>query len=277
MTEKLINTKLLDSLRTQRERGVEPLAGKKGIIIGIANDQSIAWGCAQAFRGIGADLCMTYLNEKSKRFTEPLAEALDIPPALYLPCDVRESGQLEAVFEAIEKQWGRLDFALHSIAFAPRDDLHGRVTDCSQEGFLMAMDISCHSFIRMAKLSEPLMKDGGALFTMSYFGAEKVVENYNVMGPVKAALEATSRYLAAELGPKGIRVNPISPGPIKTRAASGIGRFDELMETAAERAPSRALVTIEDVGMATAFLATDYAKLITGDTMYVDGGYHVVG
>jgi enoyl-[acyl-carrier protein] reductase I len=277
MTDTTINTELLDFLRSQRQQGIQPLAGKKGIIIGIANDQSIAWGCAQAFRGIGADLCMTYLNEKSKKFTEPLAQALDIPPALYLPCDVREEGQLEAVFEAIGKQWGRLDFALHSIAFAPREDLHGRVTDCSRDGFLMAMDVSCHSFIRMARLAEPLMTNGGALFTMSYFGAEKVVENYNVMGPVKAALEATSRYLAAELGPKGIRVNPISPGPIKTRAASGIGRFDELMEKAAERAPSRALVTIEDVGMATAFLATDFAKLITGDTMYVDGGYHVVG
>jgi len=277
MTEKAINTQLLDSLRQQREERIQPLAGKKGIVIGIANDQSIAWGCAQAFRGIGADLCMTYLNEKSKKFTEPLAKALDISSSLYLPCDVREEGQLEAVFEAIDKQWGRLDFALHSIAFAPRDDLHGRVVDCSQEGFAMAMDISCHSFIRMAKLAEPLMTDGGALFTMSYFGAEKVVESYNVMGPVKAALEATARYLAAELGPKGIRVNPISPGPIMTRAASGIGRFDELMEKAAERAPARALVTIEDVGMATAFLATDFAKLITGDTMYVDGGYHVVG
>ncbi len=277
MTDTTINTELLDFLRSQRQQGIQPLAGKKEIVIGIANDQSIAWGCAQAFRGIGADLCMTYLNEKSKKFTEPLAQALDIPPALYLPCDVREEGQLEAVFEAIGKQWGRLDFALHSIAFAPREDLHGRVTDCSRDGFLMAMDVSCHSFIRMARLAEPLMTNGGALFTMSYFGAEKVVENYNVMGPVKAALEATSRYLAAELGPKGIRVNPISPGPIKTRAASGIGRFDELMEKAAERAPSRALVTIEDVGMATAFLATDYAKLITGDTMYVDGGYHVVG
>ncbi len=277
MTETTINTKLLDYLKSRREQGLPLLAGKKGIVLGVANDQSIAWGCAQAFRGIGADLCMTYLNEKSKKFTQPLAEALDIPPALYLPCDVREEGQLDAVFEAIGKQWGRLDFALHSIAFAPREDLHGRVTDCSREGFMMAMDVSCHSFIRMARLAEPLMKDGGALFTMSYFGAEKVVENYNVMGPVKAALEATARYLTAELGPKGIRVNPISPGPIKTRAASGIGRFDELMEKAAERAPSRALVTIEDVGVATAFLATDFAKLITGDTMYVDGGYHVIG
>ena len=183
---------------------------------------------------------------------------------------MRVEGQLESVFEAIERKWGRLDIALHSIAFAPREDLHGRVTDCSRDGFLMAMDISCHSFIRMAKLAEPLMKDGGALFTMSYYGAEKVVENYNVMGPVKAALEASARYLAAELGPKGIRVNSISPGPIQTRAASGIDQFDELMEKAASRAPSRMLVSIEDVGMATAFLATDYAKLMTGDTMYID-------
>lgn len=277
MTDKATNTRLLDKLRNQRDLGEQPLAGKKGVILGIANDQSIAWGCAQAFRGLGAELCITYLNEKSRRFTEPLAQALDVPPALYLPCDVREEGQLEGVFEAIEKEWGQLDFALHSIAFAPREDLHGRVTDCSREGFLMAMDVSCHSFIHMARLAEPLMKNGGTLFTMSYFGAEKVVENYNVMGPVKAALEATSRYLAAELGPKGIRVSPVSPGPIKTRAASGIGRFDELMDKAAARAPSRLLVTIEDVGMATAFLATDYAKLITGDTIYVDGGYHVVG
>ena len=253
----------------------KPLEGKKALVIGIANNQSIAYGCALGFRALGADLAITYLNEKTKQYTQGLADHLEAP--LFLPCDVREEGQLEAVFAEIEKTWGRLDTALHSIAFAPREDLHGRVTDCSREGFLMAMDISCHSFIRMAKLAEPLMKDGGTLFTMSYYGAEKVVENYNVMGPVKAALEACARYLTAELGPKGIRVHPISPGPIQTRAASGIDRFDELMDMAAERAPSRMLVTIEDVGMATAFLATDYAKLITGDTMYIDGGYHIVG
>ncbi len=251
------------------------LEGKKALVIGIANNQSIAYGCALAFRAFGAELAITYLNEKSKKFTQPLADRLEA--SLFLPCDVREEGQLESVFAAIEQKWGKLDIALHSIAFAPREDLHGRVTDCSRDGFLMAMDVSCHSFIRMAKLAEPLMKDGGALFTMSYYGAEKVVENYNVMGPVKAALEASARYLAVELGPKGIRVHPISPGPIQTRAASGIDRFDELMEKAAARAPSRMLVSIEDVGMATAFLATDYAKLITGDTMYIDGGYHVVG
>ena len=262
-------------LRKHVEGSEGPLAGKKALVIGIANNQSIAYGCALAFRALGAELAITYLNEKTKQYTQPLAERLDA--ALYLPCDVRMEGQMEAVFEAIERTWGKLDIALHSIAFAPREDLHGRVIDCSREGFLMAMDISCHSFIRMAKLAEPLMKDGGALFTMSYYGAEKVVENYNVMGPVKAALEASARYLAAELGPKRIRVYPISPGPIQTRAASGIDHFDELMEKAASRAPSRALVSIEDVGMATAFLASEYAKLITGDTMYVDGGYHVVG
>jgi enoyl-[acyl-carrier protein] reductase I len=251
-----------------------PLEGKKALVVGIANNQSIAYGCALAFRALGAELAITYLNERTRQFTEPLAEKLG--SALFLPCDVRADGQLEGVFEAIDTTWGKLDIALHSIAFAPREDLHGRVTDCSQEGFLMAMDISCHSFIRMAKLAEPLMKDGGSLFTMSFYGAEKVVENYNVMGPVKAALEASARYIAAELGPKGIRVHPISPGPIQTRAASGIDRFDELMETAARRAPSRMLVTIEDVGIATAFLATDYAKLITGDTKYIDGGYHIV-
>ncbi len=250
------------------------LAGKKALVIGIANNQSIAYGCALAFRALGAELAITYLNEKSKPYTQPLAEHLEAE--LFLPCDVREEGQLEAVFEAIGQKWGQLDIALHSIAFAPREDLHGRVTDCSRDGFLMAMDISCHSFIRMARLAEPLMTNGGSLFTMSYYGAEKVVENYNVMGPVKAALEASARYLSAELGPNGIRVHSISPGPIRTRAASGIDRFDELMEKAAARAPSRVLVTIEDVGMATAFLASDYAKLITGDTIYVDGGYHVV-
>jgi enoyl-[acyl-carrier protein] reductase I len=275
MSELTPTEKYFFDLRKQVEGPHGALAGKKALVLGIANNQSIAYGCALAFRALGAELAVTYLNEKTKKYTEPLAERLEAP--LYLPCDVRVEGQLEAVFAAIERKWGKLDIALHSIAFAPREDLHGRVVDCSREGFLMAMDISCHSFVRMAKLAEPLMKDGGALFTMSYYGAEKVVERYNVMGPVKAALEASARYLAAELGAKGIRVHPISPGPIQTRAASGIDRFDELMEQAAKRAPSRALVSIEDVGMATAFLASDFARLITGDTMYVDGGYHIVG
>ena len=251
------------------------LEGKKGLVIGIANENSIAYGCARAFRSFGAELAITYLNEKAKPYVEPLAGALEAP--ILMPLDVQVEGQLEAVFEEIERRWGRLDFALHSIAFARREDLHGRVVDCSRDGFLLAMDVSCHSFIRMARLAEPLMKDGGALFTMSYFGAERVVENYNLMGPVKAALEAAARYLAAELGPKGIRVHAISPGPLKTRAASGIAQFDELLDKAAARAPARRLVTIEDVGFAVAGLATDAAKLITGDTVYIDGGYHIMG
>jgi enoyl-[acyl-carrier protein] reductase I len=275
MSELTATERFFADLRKRVERPEGALAGKKALVIGIANNQSIAYGCALAFRTLGAELAITYLNDKTKHYTQSLADRLEAP--LYLPCDVRVEGQLESVFEAIERTWGKLDIALHSIAFAPREDLHGRVTDCSRDGFLMAMDISCYSFIRMAKLAEPLMKNGGALFTMSYYGAEKVVENYNVMGPVKAALEASARYLAAELGPKGIRVHSISPGPIQTRAASGIDRFDELMEKAASRAPSRMLVSIEDVGMATAFLATDFAKLMTGDTMYIDGGFHVLG
>jgi len=252
-----------------------PLAFKKGLVIGIANDCSIAWGCATAFRRFGADLAVTYLNEKSKPYVEPLAEQLGAD--LFLPCDVREEGQLEAVFEAIGQRWGQLDFVLHSIAFAPREDLYGRLTDSSRDGFMMAMDVSCHSFIRTARLAEPLMKNGGSIFAMSYYGAEKVVEHYNLMGPVKAALEASVRYLAYELGGKGIRVHAISPGPIKTRAASGIDRFDELLNKAAERTPMQRLVSIEDVGQATALLATDAAKLITGETLYIDGGLHIIG
>jgi len=251
------------------------LDGKKGLVTGIANEHSIAYGCAQAFRFLGADLAITYLNDKAKPYVEPLAKELDA--ALFLPLDVSVEGQLEAVFEAVEKQFGKLDFVLHAMAYAPLADLHGRVTDCSRDGFLMAMDISCHSFIRMAHLAEPLMKDGGTLFTMTYYGANKVIENYNIMGPVKAALEAVTRYLAVELGPKNIRVHAVSPGPVKTRAASGIAHFDKLIDEAAERAPAGRLVTIEDVGLATAALATDAARLLTGETLYVDGGLNILG
>jgi enoyl-[acyl-carrier protein] reductase I len=250
------------------------LKGKKALVTGIANDQSIAWGCAKAFRGFGADLAVTYLNDKSKPHVEPLAKELGAK--IFMPLDLRHEGQLEAVFARIEKEWGRLDLCLHSIAFAPKEDLQGRVVDCSRSGFLMAMDISCWSFIRMAKLAEPLMKDGGALFTMSYYGSQMVVEHYNIMGPVKAALEAATRYMAAELGPKGIRVHAISPGPLKTRAASGITAFDELLHKAQSKAPTRSLVSIDDVGVAVAFLGMDGAKLITGETLYIDGGYHIM-
>jgi len=250
------------------------LKGKKALVTGIANDQSIAWGCAQAFRGFGADIAMTYLNDKAKPHVEPLAKKVEA--SMLMPLDLRREGDLEAVFGRIGREWGQLDLCLHSIAFAPAKDLQGRVVDCSKEGFATAMEISCWSFIRMAKLAEPLMKSGGVLFTMTYYGSQMVVEHYNLMGPVKAALEATTRYLAAELGPKGIRVHAISPGPLKTRAASGITAFDELLQKAQSKAPARSLVSIEDVGAAVAFLGMDATKLITGETLYIDGGYHII-
>jgi enoyl-[acyl-carrier protein] reductase I len=250
------------------------LEGKKGLIVGIANDQSIAWGCAKAFRALGADLAITYLNEKAKKYVDPLARELD--STIVMPLDVHTQGQMEEVFKRIEKEWGRLDFAVHSIAFSPKDTLRGRVIDVPRDGFLTTMDISCWSFIRMAHLAEPLMKKGGTLFTMSYYGSQMVVKNYNIMGVAKAALECAVRYIAAELGPKGIRVHAISPGPLSTRAASGIPEFDELLDKAKAKAPARSLVSIDDVGVATAFLAHDAARLITGETLYVDGGYHII-
>ena len=200
------------------------LEGKRGLIVGIANDQSIAWGCAKAFRALGADIAVTYLNEKAKKHVEPLAEALESP--IFMPLDVQKPGQMEAVFERIERNWGRLDFVVHSIAYSPKDTLRGRVVDATRDGFLATMDVSCWSFIRMAHLAEPLMKNGGTLFTMTYYGSQMVVENYNIMGVAKAALESAVRYIAAELGPKGIRAHAISPGPLATRAASGIPEFD---------------------------------------------------
>jgi enoyl-[acyl-carrier protein] reductase I len=250
------------------------LEGKKGLIIGIANENSIAWGCAKAFRALGSDVAVTYLNDKAKKFVEPLARELESP--IFLPLDVRVPGQMEAVFEQISKKWGKLDFVVHSIAFSPKDALHGRVVDVSQEGFLTTMDVSCWSFIRTAHLAEPLMRKGGTLFTMTYYGSQMVVKNYNIMGVAKAALECAVRYIAAELGPKGIRVHAISPGPLATRAASGIPEFDALLDKAKAKAPARSLVSIDDVGAAVAFLAHDAARLITGETLYIDGGYHIM-
>jgi enoyl-[acyl-carrier protein] reductase I len=251
------------------------LQGKKGLVVGIANGQSIAFGCARAFKLCGAELAITYINEKAVPHVKPLADMVAAP--IFMQLDVEQPGEMEALFETIEKTWGKLDFLVHSIAFAPKQDLHGRVTDCSREGFMRAMDISCHSFIRMAKFAEPLMRDGGCLLTMSYLGADEVIENYGMMGPVKAALQASSRYLAAELGPKGIRVHAISPGPLQTRAASGIKEFDKLMDDAIEKAPLHTLVSPDDVGALAAYLVSDVAKTITGGTIYIDGGYHVVG
>lgn len=250
------------------------LQGKKGLVVGVANEHSIAWGAARSFRAAGADLALTWFNDKARPYVEPLARSVDAQ--ILMPLDVEVPGQLEAVFEAIMTQWGRLDFVLHSIAFAPRSDLHGRVTDASREGFARAMDISCHSFARMAHLAEPLMAHGGSLLTMSYVGAEEVIPGYGVMGPVKAALEASTRYMACELGPKGIRVNAVSPGPLATRAASGIPDFDALMADAIARAPLRRLVDLDDVGALCTFLVSDAAKSITGNTLFVDAGFHVL-
>lgn len=250
------------------------LQGKRGLVVGVANDQSIAWGCARALSAAGAELALTWLNDKARPHVEPLAQ--QVQAAIMAPLDVSVPGQLEALFARIEREWGGLDFLVHSIAYAPQQDLHGRVTDSSAAGFAQAMDISCHSFMRMARLAEPLMKQGGSLMAMTYLGAEEVIADYGLMGPVKAALEASVRYLAAELGPAGIRVNAISPGPLATRAASGIAHFDRLLADAETRSPLRRLASIDDVGALCAFLAGDGARAMTGGTLYVDGGYNIL-
>jgi len=250
------------------------LSGKRGLVVGIANDSSIAAGCAEAFRRCGACLAATYLDAKSEKWVAPVAERLGIEWTA--PCDVRVPGNLETLFARVEREWGGLDFLLHSIAFAPKDDLHGRVVDSSAEGFALAMDVSCHSFLRMAKLAEPLMTGGGCLLCVTFYGSERVVEHYNLMGPVKAALESATRYVAAELGPRGIRAHAISPGPIATRAASGIDRFDALLERAKADVPQGELVDIADVGALAAFLVSDAARRITGTVIPVDAGQHLM-
>jgi len=229
------------------------LKDAKALVCGIANEHSIAYGCAKAFHELGAQLAITYATEKARSHVEPLAQALAAP--IFMPLDVSHAGDLEALFARIEQEWGRLDVLVHSIAWAPKEDLQGGLLNCS---------------------AVPLMKNGGTMFTMSYYGANKVVSNYNVMGPVKAALEASARYLAYELGPKGIRVHPVSPGPLKTRAASGLKDFDLLLTEAANRAPLGELVDIMDVGFTCAFLATPYARRLSGETIYVDGGVHIM-
>ena len=250
------------------------LEGHKALVIGVANDQSIAYGCAKAFRTVGADVGITWLNEKARPHVEPLAQELQA--SITGSLDVSVPGELEAIFDQVRSKWGRLDILVHSIAFAPKADLQGGLINCSAEGFAKAMDVSCHSFVRMAKLAAPLMTHGGAMFAMSYYGANRVVPNYNVMGPVKAALEAACRYLAYELGHQGIRVHAISPGPLKTRAASGLKDFEHLLNEAAEKAPLGELVDIMDVGFTCAYLSTFLAKRITGGTVYVDGGTNIV-
>lgn len=250
------------------------LAGRKTLVVGVANEHSIAYGCAKAFRTAGAELAVTWLNEKARAFVEPLA--VELGASIMAPLDVSAQGELEALFDMIRSRWGRLDSLIHSIAFAPKEDLQGGLLNCSAEGFARAMDVSCHSFVRMARLAAPLMTEGGTMFAMSYYGATRVVPNYNVMGPVKAALEAACRYLAFELGPSDIRVHAISPGPLKTRAASGLRDFDLMLNEAVQKAPLGQCADIMDVGFACAYLATDFARRITGGTVYVDGGANVV-
>ncbi len=252
-----------------------PLSGTRVLIVGVANEDSIAWGCARAFHELGAEVALTYLNDKAYPHVAPLAEQIGAP--ILMPLNVEDDAQMDALFARIAAEWGRLDSLVHSVAFAPKDDLQGGLLHSSAQGFGRAMDVSCHSFIRMARRAVPLMGEGGTLFAMSYEGANRVVPNYDLMGPVKAALEATCRYLAYELGPQGIRVHAMSPGPLKTRAASGLKDFDRLLADAAGRAPLGELVDIMDVGFATAYLATPYARRLSGNTVYVDGGVHIMG
>ena len=250
------------------------LQGKKGLIVGVANDQSIAWGCAKALYNAGAELAITYLNDKAEPYVRPLAEHVQAP--IIMPLNVNDESQMQALFTKIEHQWGKLDFFLHAIAFAPKEDLHARVSECSKSGFLTAMDISCHSFIRMAHLAAPLMKDGGCMLTTTYYGGEKVVQQYAIVGPVKAALESTVKYMAAEFGEVKIRVNAVSPGPIATRAASGIADFDKLLEEAKNKSPERELICIDCVGAYVRFLVSDEARLVTGSIAYIDAGFNIM-
>lgn len=251
------------------------LEGKKALIVGVANEQSIAYGCATAIRAQGADLAITYLNEKAEKWVRPLAEKLDAE--IIEPLDVRHPEQESALFDVIRATWGELDILVHSIAFCPKEDLHGRVLDCSTEGFQLAMDLSVHSFLRLIRLAEPMMQHGGTCLTVSFYGSEEVVEDYNIMGPVKAALESVTRYAAAELGDKRISVNALSPGPLATRAASGIAHFDAMLAAAAKRAPTHQLTRTEEIGAYAAFLASDAARNITGAVVKIDGGYSIMG
>ncbi|WP_414478931.1 enoyl-ACP reductase FabI [Ruegeria lacuscaerulensis] len=266
---------MLQRRKNERIGTMFRLDGTKALIIGVANDQSIAWGCARALHAQGAEVALTYLNDKAEPHVRGLAD--QVGAKIVMPLDVRKPDQTQALLDEIGARWGRLDTLVHSIAFAPRDDLHGRVVDSSAEGFALAMDISVHSFLRMIRLSEPLMDRGGTCMTVSFLGASRVVENYSIMGPVKAALEAAVRYAAAELGPKGISVHALSPGPLQTRAASGLAEFDALLSDAAARAPTHHLATIEDVGAYAAFLASREAFNVTGGVHPIDGGYSIVG
>jgi len=248
--------------------------GKRGIIFGVANDMSIAWGIAQQLRAAGATLAFTYLNEALEKRVRPLAESLQSP--LILPCDVASDEQIEQTFAAVEKAWGKIDFVVHSVAFANREDLRQPFTQTSRQGFQLAMDISAYSLVAMTRYAVPLMNEGGSIIAMSYLGAERAVPDYNVMGVAKAALEASVRYLAAELGEKKIRVNAISAGPIRTLAASAIGDFKSKIKLMDDFAPLRRTVTQEEVGKSALYFLSDLASGVTGEIHYVDGGFNIV-
>ena len=249
------------------------MQGKKGLILGVANDRSIAWGCTQLFRALGADVVATCLNDKARKYVQPLTDSVGVD---LVNCDVEVEGQLEAAVEHAVKKFGKLDFVIHSIAWAPLDDLHGDVVDSSREGFARSISVSCHSFAELGKLCAPHMPEGGSMLAMTYLGSGEVVPNYGLMGPVKAALESVVRYMAMELGEKNIRVHAVSPGPILTRAASGIAHFDSLMETAQAKAPLKRLVKLEEIAQLSAFLCMDAASGMSGQTIYVDAGVHAM-
>src|SRR5690242_5870810 len=251
------------------------MAGKRGLIMGVANDRSIAWGIAKAVAAQGAELAFTYQGEALEKCVRPLAAELGADKLL--PCDVTDAPSLDAAFAALEREWGGLDFVVHAIAFSDKEELKGKYVDTSRENFLRTLDISCYSFTDVCRRAVPLMKNGGSLVTLTYYGAERVMPHYNVMGVAKAALEASVRYLAADLGSASIRVNAISAGPIKTLAASGIGDFRYILKWNELNSPMRRNVTIEEVGGAALFLLSDLGKAVTGECLHVDAGYHVVG
>ncbi|UKJ72320.1 enoyl-ACP reductase FabI [Azospirillum brasilense] len=249
--------------------------GKRGLIMGVANDRSIAWGIASTLAQHGAELAFTYQGDALLKRVKPLADQVKAP--LLLPCDVTDEASVDATFAAIEKEWGKLDFLVHAIAFSDKNELDGLYLDTTRANFLRTMDISCYSFTAVAQRAVPLMKEGGSLLTLSYYGAERVMPHYNVMGVAKAALEASVRYLAVDLGGRDIRVNAISAGPIKTLAASGIGDFRYILKWNELNAPLKRNVTIGEVGGAGLFLLSDLGTGVTGEVMHVDSGYHTVG
>ncbi len=251
------------------------LRGKKGIIFGVANERSIAWGIAQALQREGVDLAFTFVGDALEKRVRPLAESLG--SKIVIPCDVSSDQQIEAVFHQLKNHWDRVDIVVHSVAFAKKEELKGTFLETSREGFRLALDISAYSFVAIARCAVPMMKDGGSLITLSYFGAEKVIPHYNVMGVAKAALEAAVRALAVDLGPQNIRVNAISAGPIKTLAAAGISDFKVIGHHVESRAPLRKIVSIEEVGNTALFLCSPLASGITGEVLHVDAGYNIIG